>query len=150
MLQALSLENILKLSPFEFYYNMSKKSSIFSIFDNYSNTFSDNSQSETEWFDFSTLKPFDIEPRKNCRNKYYTQHQCQPKDVLRKQRFGNNSGVNVVGFVSRWKHGKKVCVAGAIKKLQKKIIMAVLCVCVCACVCVFVCIEQHVVKRDNM
>ena len=69
---------------------------------------------------------------------------------MRKQRFGNNSGVNVVGFVSGWKHGKKVCVAGAIKKLQKKIIMAVLCVCVCACVCVFVCIEQHVVKRDNM
>ena len=40
-------------------------------------------------------------------------------------------GLNVVGFVSRWKRRKKVCVAGTIPKFQKKIIMVFLCVFTC-------------------
>ena len=42
--------------------------------DNNFNTSSDNSESEKELPDFSTLKPFDMEPRKKVSNKNYTQY----------------------------------------------------------------------------
>ena len=38
-----------------------------------SHTSSDNSEPETELTYFSTLKPFEMEPRKNVRDKNYTQ-----------------------------------------------------------------------------
>ena len=40
------------------------KNSIYSMADNNSNASSNNSESETELPGFSTLKPFDMEPRK--------------------------------------------------------------------------------------
>ena len=42
--------------------------------DNKSSTFSDNSESETELSDFSTLKHFNIERRKKVSDKNYTQY----------------------------------------------------------------------------
>ena len=42
--------------------------------DNNSNTSSGNSKSETELPDFSTLKPFEMEPRKSLSDKNYTQY----------------------------------------------------------------------------
>ena len=50
------------------------KNSIYSMADNNFNTSSDNSESEKELPDFSTLKPFDMEPRKKVSNKNYTQY----------------------------------------------------------------------------
>ena len=41
------------------------------------------------------------------------------------------AGVNVVGFLSRWKQRKKVCVAGTIPKFQKKIVMVIFLLLVC-------------------
>ena len=46
------------------------------------------------------------------------------------------AGVNVVGFVSRWKLRKKACVAGDDFKILEEIIMVTF-VCVCVCICVF-------------
>ena len=59
--------------------------------DNNSNTSSDKSELETELPDFSTLKPFDIEPRKNVSDENYTAYKRQPKDVLSKQRVGHSN-----------------------------------------------------------
>ena len=42
--------------------------------DNNFHSFSHNSESETELPDFSTLKSFDMEPRKKVSNKNYTQY----------------------------------------------------------------------------
>ena len=59
--------------------------------DKNSNTSSNNFESERELPDFSTLKPFDMEPRKKVNNRNYTQYYCQPKQVLSEQKFGHNS-----------------------------------------------------------
>ena len=58
------------------------------------NTPSEYSKSETELLHFSTLKPFNIEPRKKVSGKKYTQYLCQPKDVLFKQLLVKAAGVN--------------------------------------------------------
>ena len=42
--------------------------------DNKYNTSSDNSESVTELSDFSTLKPFDMDPTKKVNDKNYTQY----------------------------------------------------------------------------
>ena len=46
------------------------KSSVYNMANN-SNNSSDNSESETELPDLSTLKPFEMEPRKNVNSKNY-------------------------------------------------------------------------------
>ena len=66
--------------------------------DNNSNTSSDNSESETELPDLSTLKPFDMEPRKKASDENYAEYKSQPKDVLSKQRVGHNSWCKCGGF----------------------------------------------------
>ena len=66
--------------------------------DNNSNTSSDNSEPERELPGFSTLKPFEMEPRKKVGDKNYAQYLCQPKDVLNKQRFGHNGWRKCGGF----------------------------------------------------
>ena len=50
------------------------KNSIYCMADNNCNTSSDNSESKTELPDFSTLKPFDMEPMKKVSDKNYTQY----------------------------------------------------------------------------
>ena len=92
------------------------KNSFYNMVDNNSKTSSDNSEPEIDLSDFSTLKPFDMEPRKKASDENYTEYRCQPKDVLSEQRVGHNSCVNVVGFAIRWKQRMKVCVAGTIPK----------------------------------
>ena len=58
---------------------------------NNSNTSSDNSESETELPDFSTLKPSDMEPRKIVSDKNSAEYKCQLKNLLSEQRDGHNS-----------------------------------------------------------
>ena len=62
------------------------------------NTSSDNSKSEVELPDFSTLKPFDMKPRKKVNDKNYAEYKCQPKNVLSKQRVGRDSCCNCGRF----------------------------------------------------
>ena len=56
--------------------------SIYSMADNNSNTSFNNSESETELPNISTLKPFDMEPRKKVSDEHHAEYKCQPKGVL--------------------------------------------------------------------
>ena len=98
-----------------------KKNSVCHISDNNSKTCSDNSESETELPDFSTPKPFDMEPRKKVSDENCTEYKCQTNTFCANRGLAIAAGLNVVGFVSLWKQRKKNCVARTIPKFQKKI-----------------------------
>ena len=57
------------------------KNSIYNIADNNSNSSSNNSESDTELPDFSTSKPFDMEPRKKVIKKYIKSYKKVIKDI---------------------------------------------------------------------
>ena len=48
------------------------KNSIYSVAGDNSNTSTDSPESEADLPDFSTLRPFDMDPRKKVSNKNYT------------------------------------------------------------------------------
>ena len=98
-----------------------KKNRVCHISDNNSNTSSDNSESEAELPDFSTLKPIDMEPRKKVSDENCTEYKCQTNTFCANRGLAITAGVNVVGFVSLWKQRKKDCAARTIPKFQKKI-----------------------------
>ena len=92
---------------------------------NFSNTSSNNPESETKLPVFSTLTPFNMEHRKKVSNKNDLSTNVSPKVVLSKQRFNHNRWQKCGGFCIA------VCIAGAIPKLQKKIINGNFCMCAC-------------------
>lgn len=97
----------------------SVKNSIYSIADNTTHTSTNNSESETGLSDFSTLQPFDMETRlviKSIDSTY-----VNSRTFWANRGLITTTGVNVVGFVSRLKQKKNVCVAATISKFQKKL-----------------------------
>ena len=70
--------------------------------------FPSNSDFERGLPDFSTLKHFDIEPRKKVSDKNYTEYKCQPITFRANRRLAITASANVVGFVSWLKEKKKL------------------------------------------
>ena len=106
--------------------------SIYNMIDNNSNISSNNSLSLRQSCLTSVLwHLLTWSQRKKLVIKTIHSINVNPRTFWAKRSLAIATDVKVLGFVSRWKHGEKFCIAGQFRIFSRKSEWSFLCVCVC-------------------